>query len=143
MSEPPIPPEHPFRFFDNRGKYLLFVTTTSEKQAIAARSGERARYQRRRPLWSGKGAVSNGLKESFDSTRVDPNASERFRPIGERKRCHYGSHCIEPDLAGFGSNQIELVDPVRGRNDVIPSQQSSVFPAEGGCFTYGGEVHVR
>ncbi len=24
-------PEHPFRFFDNRGKYLLFVTCGSSK----------------------------------------------------------------------------------------------------------------
>ena len=29
----------PFRFFDNREKYLLFVTTTSEKTAIATRVG--------------------------------------------------------------------------------------------------------
>jgi len=30
----------PFRFFDNREKYLLFVTTCSEKQAIARRVGQ-------------------------------------------------------------------------------------------------------
>ncbi len=29
----------PFRFFDNRGKYLLFATTTSEKRKIAERAG--------------------------------------------------------------------------------------------------------
>ena len=29
----------PFRFFDNREKYLLFVTTTSEKSVVAARIG--------------------------------------------------------------------------------------------------------
>ena len=29
----------PFRFFDNREKYLLFVTTTSEKAVVAARIG--------------------------------------------------------------------------------------------------------
>lgn len=29
----------PFRFFDNRGKYLLFATTTSEKRMIARRAG--------------------------------------------------------------------------------------------------------
>ena len=33
-----MPDEH-FRFFDNREKYLLFVTTTSEKQVIADRVG--------------------------------------------------------------------------------------------------------
>ena len=31
--------DHPFRFFDNREKYLLFVTTTSEKAVIAERVG--------------------------------------------------------------------------------------------------------
>ena len=30
----------PFRFFDNREKYLLFVTTTSEKAVVAARVGK-------------------------------------------------------------------------------------------------------
>jgi SAM-dependent methyltransferase len=30
----------PFRFFDNREKYLLFVTTTSEKAVVAARIGK-------------------------------------------------------------------------------------------------------
>jgi hypothetical protein len=34
----PSAPE-PFRFFDNREKYLLFVTTTSEKAEVAARIG--------------------------------------------------------------------------------------------------------
>ena len=31
--------ERPFRFFDNREKYLMFVTTCSEKQVIAERIG--------------------------------------------------------------------------------------------------------
>lgn len=30
---------HPFRFFDNREKYLLFVNTSSEKSVIAERAG--------------------------------------------------------------------------------------------------------
>ena len=30
---------HPFRFFDNREKYPLFVTTSSEKPVIAERAG--------------------------------------------------------------------------------------------------------
>ena len=47
MSQPQ--PEHPFRFFDNRGKYLLFVTTTSEKQAIAARVGQELTLLEPRP----------------------------------------------------------------------------------------------
>lgn len=32
--------DHPFRFFDNREKYLLFVTTTSEKAVVAERVGQ-------------------------------------------------------------------------------------------------------
>lgn len=32
--------DQPFRFFDNREKYLLFVTTTSEKAVIAERVGQ-------------------------------------------------------------------------------------------------------
>src|SRR5438128_7296104 len=33
--EPDVPPEHAFRFFDNRQKYQMFVGTSSEKQVIA------------------------------------------------------------------------------------------------------------
>lgn len=32
--------DQPFRFFDNREKYLLFVTTTSEKAVVAERVGQ-------------------------------------------------------------------------------------------------------
>ena len=38
-NEPDTAPAEPFRFFDNREKYLLFVTTTSEKAEVAARIG--------------------------------------------------------------------------------------------------------
>src|ERR1700746_3895423 len=44
VSVPPAPAPHPadehnFRFYDNRQKYLLFVTTCSEKWVIAQRVG--------------------------------------------------------------------------------------------------------
>ncbi|MEZ5234955.1 MAG: hypothetical protein R2749_19980 [Acidimicrobiales bacterium] len=39
----------PFRFFDNREKYLLFVTTTSEKSEVAARIGRELPYLRPTP----------------------------------------------------------------------------------------------
>jgi hypothetical protein len=39
----------PFRFFDNREKYLLFVTTTSEKTEIANRIGEELVHLRPKP----------------------------------------------------------------------------------------------
>ena len=35
-----LPPEHNFRFYDNRQKYLMFVNTSSEKQMIADRALE-------------------------------------------------------------------------------------------------------
>ncbi len=39
MTKPPVAPGRPFRFFDNREKYLLFVNTCSEKQVTASRIG--------------------------------------------------------------------------------------------------------
>lgn len=36
----PTADDHPFRFYDNREKYLLFVTTTNEKDMTARRIGE-------------------------------------------------------------------------------------------------------
>ncbi len=39
MNKPSPSTERPFRFFDNREKYLMFVTTCSEKQVIAERIG--------------------------------------------------------------------------------------------------------
>lgn len=48
MDKPHVA-ERPFRFFDNREKYLLFVTTCSEKQVIAERIGREFSYLRPRP----------------------------------------------------------------------------------------------
>ena len=39
----------PFRFFDNREKYLLFVTTCGEKWAISQRIGEELQFLRPQP----------------------------------------------------------------------------------------------
>src|SRR5215203_1227328 len=39
----------PFRFFDNREKYLLFVMTTSEKAEVAARIGREISHISPRP----------------------------------------------------------------------------------------------
>jgi hypothetical protein len=39
LDKPSPTIERPFRFFDNREKYLMFVTTCSEKQVIAERIG--------------------------------------------------------------------------------------------------------
>lgn len=42
----PYPATRPFRFFDNREKYLLFVTTCSEKWVIAERVGLELKHLR-------------------------------------------------------------------------------------------------
>src|SRR6516162_4162374 len=39
LAPPTAAAAHNFRFYDNRQKYLLFVTTCSEKQVIAQRVG--------------------------------------------------------------------------------------------------------
>src|SRR6266851_9589102 len=39
LAPPSAPAAHNFRFYDNRQKYLLFVTTCSEKQVVAQRVG--------------------------------------------------------------------------------------------------------
>lgn len=43
------PAGEPFRFYDNREKYLLFVTTTSEKSVVAARIGNELDHLRPTP----------------------------------------------------------------------------------------------
>jgi hypothetical protein len=47
--DPLHPPEHDFRFYDNRQKYLMFVSTTSEKQVIADRALEELARTNPRP----------------------------------------------------------------------------------------------
>ena len=42
-------PARPFRFFDNREKYLLFITTCNEKQVTAERVGAEIGHVRARP----------------------------------------------------------------------------------------------
>ncbi len=49
LSEAAPGKDEPFRFFDNREKYLLFVTTTSEKSEVAARIGKELQYVKPRP----------------------------------------------------------------------------------------------
>jgi hypothetical protein len=39
----------PFRFYDNREKYLMFVTTCSEKWEVAARIADELKYLTPRP----------------------------------------------------------------------------------------------
>lgn len=46
---PAYGPEHNFRFYDNRQKYLMFVNTTSEKQMIADRALEELTHAQPEP----------------------------------------------------------------------------------------------
>ena len=48
-AEPAGTNSEPFRFFDNREKYLLFVTTTSEKAVVAARIGNELDFLKPQP----------------------------------------------------------------------------------------------
>ena len=45
----PAPTDEPFRFFDNREKYLMFVTTTSEKAVVSAQVGKELDHLRPTP----------------------------------------------------------------------------------------------
>ena len=49
MIKQPAESERPFRFFDNREKYLLFVTTCGEKWAIAERVGREIAHIKPKP----------------------------------------------------------------------------------------------
>ncbi len=49
VVEPAGPAGEPFRFFDNREKYLLFVTTTSEKAVVGTRIGAELEHLRPAP----------------------------------------------------------------------------------------------
>ncbi len=46
---PSPPSDEPFRFFDNREKYLMFVTTTSEKAVVSAQVGKELTHLRPSP----------------------------------------------------------------------------------------------
>src|SRR5215467_11761192 len=52
-SREPAEPEHaaatPFRFYDNRQKYLAFINTCNEKQVIAAKAAAEIEHVRPRP----------------------------------------------------------------------------------------------
>ena len=71
--------ERPFRFFDNREKYLLFVTTTSEKTVIAERVGLELAYLKPTPpaLKLFDAGVGNGMVFS----RVLRDMHQRFPTV--------------------------------------------------------------
>jgi hypothetical protein len=68
-----------FRFYDNREKYLLFVTTCSEKSAIAERIGaELADIQPRRPALR---LFDAGMGDGSVLSQVMQDMHKRFRHV--------------------------------------------------------------
>src|SRR3981189_3502262 len=69
----------PFRFYDNREKYLLCVTTCSEKSAIAERIGaELSDIQPRRPALH---LFDAGMGDGSVLSQVMQDMHKRFRHI--------------------------------------------------------------
>ena len=65
--------DQPFRFFDNREKYLLFVTTTSEKAVTAEHVGRKFDWIKPKPVTKNVSQRHGGLwfqDESFVVVRV-------------------------------------------------------------------------
>ncbi len=76
---PAMEPEHNFRFFDNRQKYLMFVNTCSEKQVVAGRvSLELANVHPRPPAMR---LFDAGVGDGTVLTRVMRSMHQRFRNI--------------------------------------------------------------
>ncbi len=68
-----------FRFFDNREKYLLFVTTCSEKWAVAERVG--AEFDRIAPTPPALKLFDAGMGDATVLTRVLRDMHWRFPTV--------------------------------------------------------------
>ncbi len=68
-----------FRFFDNREKYLMFVTTTSEKWAVARRIGRELQHLRPQP--PALDIFDAGMGDGTVLTRVLRDLHRRFPTI--------------------------------------------------------------
>ena len=66
----------PFRFFDNREKYLLFVNTCNEKQVIAERISMDVKYLR--PSSLGLRVFDAGMGDGSVLTRVMRQHHDKF-----------------------------------------------------------------
>lgn len=71
--------DRPFRFFDNREKYLLFVTTTSEKAVVAERVGQE--LERLRPTPPAIKVFDAGVGNGMVLSRVLRNMHSRFPTV--------------------------------------------------------------
>ena len=68
VDEPAGPAGEPFRFFDNREKYLLFVTTTSEKAVVGTRIG--AELEHLRPAPPAVRVITTGASMKTSTDRI-------------------------------------------------------------------------
>ncbi len=68
-----------FRFYDNREKYLLFVTTTNEKAVIAEHVGRELRFVRPRP--PALGVFDAGMGDGMVLSRVMRRLHRRFPTV--------------------------------------------------------------
>ncbi len=78
-SSPKAGTSRHFRFFDNREKYLLFVTTCSEKWAVAERIGRE--LERLRPEPPALKIFDAGMGDASVLTRVLRDAHSRFPTV--------------------------------------------------------------
>ena len=79
MQAGPGGQDQPFRFFDNREKYLLFVTTCNEKQAIADRLAmEASHIQPRQPALR---VFDAGMGDATVLTRTMRHLHARFPTV--------------------------------------------------------------
>ncbi len=87
------PTNEPFRFYDNREKYLLFVTTTSEKAEVATRIGASSTQLKPTPpaLRVFDAGTGNGVVLSQRAPRpASPDADGALR--GRRQGDQHGGH---------------------------------------------------
>ena len=80
----------PFRFFDNREKYLLFVTTCSEKWVIAERVGMELKHLQ--PVPPALRVFDAGMGDATVLSQVMRQLHHRFH--------HSVSHCRQRNQPG-------------------------------------------
>ena len=93
----------PFRFFDNRQKYLLFVTTTTEKREVAERAG--LEIAELAPVLPALSVFDAGMGEGGVLVRVLRELHHRFPTVPLRV---VGKEISLEDV------RLQSVDPVHG-----------------------------
>ncbi len=119
----------PFRFFDNREKYLLFVTTTSEKAVVAARGSapsSTTSSRRLRRCACSTPARATGRARQRAARSPPPDADRAVR--GGRQGSQHGGHAADAVDAArslLGAPR----DRGRAHQHVLRRGARSCFPA--------------